>query len=195
MTRLKQNKILHVCIIWIKSWNPGAPFTNIDLNRRIGKYLYAWSSVGCNYITKLQRCCRWSLGINKWFHPTLYWACDYLYMEGLKLINVRKGVPNKWQWSPLLRRQWSNLGKYGQILIESRNHNRGTDDKTTTKHRTTIPSTLYERCQTHCRLKGPQITSGNAAHHYSINVHHLIYSSTKNIKQFDTWHSKLQGCV
>ena len=42
--------------------------------------------MGWNYLSipKLQRCSRWSLGINKWFHHTLYRACDYLSMLGLK---------------------------------------------------------------------------------------------------------------
>ena len=31
--------------------------------------------------------------MDKWFHPTLYWACDYLYMLRLKLIHVSKRGP------------------------------------------------------------------------------------------------------
>ena len=46
-------------------------------------------------ILKLQRCNRWSLGMDKLFHPTLYWACDYLSMLGLKLNRVCKSGP--WQ--------------------------------------------------------------------------------------------------
>ena len=48
--------------------------------------------MGWNYLSipKLQRCNRWSLGMDKWFHPTLYWACDYLSMLGLKLNHVSK---------------------------------------------------------------------------------------------------------
>ena len=44
--------------------------------------------MGSNYlaIPKLQRLHRWSLGMAKWFHPTLYWVCDYLSMLGLKVI-------------------------------------------------------------------------------------------------------------
>ena len=42
--------------------------------------------------SKLQRFNRWSLGMDKWFHPTLYWACDYLSMLGLKLNHVSKGT-------------------------------------------------------------------------------------------------------
>ena len=34
--------------------------------------------------------CTFSLGMDKWFHPTLYWACDYLSMLGLKLHHVSK---------------------------------------------------------------------------------------------------------
>ena len=42
---------------------------------------------------KLQWCDCWSLGMDKWFHPTHYWACDYLSMLGLKLIHVIKRCP------------------------------------------------------------------------------------------------------
>ena len=33
---------------------------------------------------------RWSLAMGKLFHPTLYWACDYLSMRGLELIHLVK---------------------------------------------------------------------------------------------------------
>ena len=39
---------------------------------------------------KFQRCNRWRLGINKLFHPILYWVYDYLSMQGLKFIHVSK---------------------------------------------------------------------------------------------------------
>ena len=39
------------------------------------------------------KCNRWSLGMDQWFHPTLYWACNYLSMLGLKLIHVSKLGP------------------------------------------------------------------------------------------------------
>ena len=35
----------------------------------------------------------WSLWMDKLFHPTLYWACDYLSMLGSKLIHVCKRGP------------------------------------------------------------------------------------------------------
>ena len=41
-----------------------------------------------NYL--LQRLHRWSLRMDKWFHPTLYTGCDYISMQGLKLIHVSK---------------------------------------------------------------------------------------------------------
>ena len=51
--------------------------------------------MGMNYLSlpKLQRLHRWSLGLDKWFHPTLYKPCDYLSMLGLKLIHVSKMGP------------------------------------------------------------------------------------------------------
>ena len=41
-------------------------------------------------ICKLQRLHCWSLGMDKYFHPTLYWACDCLSMPELKLNHVSK---------------------------------------------------------------------------------------------------------
>ena len=35
-------------------------------------------------------CNRWSFGMDKYFHPTPYWACDYLSMLELKLNHVSK---------------------------------------------------------------------------------------------------------
>ena len=47
-----------------------------------------------NYLTilKLQRYSRWSLGMDKWYHPSHYCACDSSSMLGLKLIHVVKGL-------------------------------------------------------------------------------------------------------
>ena len=61
-----------------------------------GPLLLAWIS---NYmpskvwdeitsIPKLQRCNRWSLGMDKHFHATHYTVCNYLSMLGLKLNHV-----------------------------------------------------------------------------------------------------------
>ena len=48
--------------------------------------------MGWNYLSipKLQRCNCWSLGMDKLFHTTLYWACDYLSILGYKLNHVSK---------------------------------------------------------------------------------------------------------
>ena len=60
--------------------------------------------MGWNYLSipklqrfhKLQRWNRWSLGMDKYIHPTLYQACDFLSMLEFKLIHVRKRGP----WLP-----------------------------------------------------------------------------------------------
>ena len=54
--------------------------------------------MGWNYysIPNLQRYNRWSLGIDKQFHLTLYWACYYLSMMGLKLNHVSKTALDVW---------------------------------------------------------------------------------------------------
>ena len=48
--------------------------------------------MGWNYLSipKLQRCNRWSLGMDKLFHPILYNGYNYLSMLGLKLNHVSK---------------------------------------------------------------------------------------------------------
>ena len=48
--------------------------------------------MGWNYLSipKLQRLHRWSLGMDKKFHPMHYNGCDYLSMLGLKLNHVIK---------------------------------------------------------------------------------------------------------
>ena len=50
---------------------------------------------GMNYLSipKLQRLHRWSLGMDKTFHPTFYNGCNYLSMLGLKLNRVSKRGP------------------------------------------------------------------------------------------------------
>ena len=49
-----------------------------------------WGEINHLSIPKLQRLHHWSLGMDKWFHPILYWTCDYLSMLGLKLNHVSK---------------------------------------------------------------------------------------------------------
>ena len=46
--------------------------------------------MGWNYfsIPKLQWLHRWSLGMDKWFHPTRHWVCNYLSILGLKLNHI-----------------------------------------------------------------------------------------------------------
>ena len=48
--------------------------------------------MGWNYLSipKLQRCNRWSLGMDRKFHPIHYNGCNYLSMLGLKINHVSK---------------------------------------------------------------------------------------------------------
>ena len=71
--------------------------------------------MGWNYlpIPKLQRCNRWSLGMDKWFNPTLFWACDYLSMLGLKLNHVSKS--GHWHAEFIA---W-NIQKYTTIFLDA----------------------------------------------------------------------------
>ena len=78
--------------------------------------------MGWKYLTipKHQRLHRWSLGMGEVFHLTLYWACDYLFRLGLKLIHVNTRVPRRLntfkQISSVLLNGWI---LYGNILITS----------------------------------------------------------------------------
>ena len=56
--------------------------------------------MGWNYLSipKLQPCSRWSLGMDKSFHPILYNGHNYLSMFGIKLNLVSK----RGHWSPVI---------------------------------------------------------------------------------------------
>ena len=69
-------------------------------------------------IPQLQQCNSWSLGIDKKFHPTLYWACDYLSMLGLKLIHVSKRGHRHLQIKPMPGAQPSNWLRWLDLRIE-----------------------------------------------------------------------------
>ena len=53
--------------------------------------------MGWDYLSipRLQQCSRWSMGMDKYFHPTLYWTCDYLSMQRFKFIHVCKRSPSQ----------------------------------------------------------------------------------------------------
>ena len=44
-------------------------------------------------IPKLQWLCHWKVGMDKWFHLTLYNGCVYLFMMGFKFNHVSKRGP------------------------------------------------------------------------------------------------------
>ena len=80
--------------------------------------------MGLNYfsIPKLQRLHRWSLGMDKSFHGTLYWVCDCLSMLWLKLINVSKG--------PQIIGNWPNAITQTNPQVGSNNFNTSSTSKT-----------------------------------------------------------------
>ena len=68
-------------------------------------------------IPKLQRLHRWNLGMDKYFHPTLYWAGDYLSMLGFKFIHISERGPVEFSWSKgsmfyIIEARYE-LGRYG----------------------------------------------------------------------------------
>ena len=66
--------------------------TWFNFNPSMHKYLHPVLRVGWSYLSipKLQRCNRWSLGMDKWLHPTHYNGCNYLSMLGFKLNHISK---------------------------------------------------------------------------------------------------------
>ena len=52
-----------------------------------------WNEITYPFL-KFKRSSRWSLEMDKWFHPTLYWKCDYLSMLGSNLNHVSKSGPS-----------------------------------------------------------------------------------------------------
>ena len=69
---------------------------NFNLSKSI--QLHQLSSVRWNYLSipTLQWLHPWSLEMDKQFHPTLHWACDYLSMLGSRLIHFRKRDPGQY---------------------------------------------------------------------------------------------------
>ena len=63
-----------------------------NFNPTMDKWSHAQWNAGWNYvfIPKLQRCNRWSLWLDKQFHPTYYNGCNYLSEAVLKSIHVSK---------------------------------------------------------------------------------------------------------
>ena len=83
--------------------------TWFNFNPSMDNQSHAQSSVGWNYLSipKLQRCNRWSLGMEKQFHPTEYYGCNYLSMLGLKLNHASKNGALVEYWSvTLLQEGW-----------------------------------------------------------------------------------------
>ena len=59
-----------------------APFTNTETSipAWISNYIHykVWDEITYTFLN----CSRWSLGMDKSFHPTISWACNYLSMLG-----------------------------------------------------------------------------------------------------------------
>ena len=82
-------------IIALVTPSQNSPLERVHLNFSMDKYPHIQERVWWNYlpIPKLQRLHRWSLGIDKHFHPTLYHGCNYLSMLGFKLNHTSKSGP------------------------------------------------------------------------------------------------------
>ena len=81
----------------------------INFNPSMDKLFHPLWSVWWNYVSipKLQRCNRWSLEMDKNFHPSLHCACEYLSMLGFKSNHVSKRDP----WYYLFQPNIGNLSR------------------------------------------------------------------------------------
>ena len=91
-TYLHRNRVLmlYAWIPFLLSW--------FNFNPSMDKYNHMPSKVGWDYLSipKLQRFHRWSLGMDKWYHPTSYGG----FMLGFKLNHVSKR--GRWQRQTVL---------------------------------------------------------------------------------------------
>ena len=69
------------------------------------------------YLNSCKPYSRWSLGMGRLIHPTLYWAWDYLSLLGLKLIRVSKLGPMEKHLTFWILREYSDLNIYFIILF------------------------------------------------------------------------------
>ena len=87
----------------------GAPFTNMV--KLESQHEYVITSIikrGTELpIPKLQRSNRWSLVVDKWFHLTLCWVCNYISMLWFRLIHGSKRGP-WWYQCQIPRHLWSS---------------------------------------------------------------------------------------
>ena len=69
----------------------GINFRNVIFEHMLQIMLSLWALVKLHC---------WSLGMDKWFHPTLYNGCNYLSIQGLYLIHVGKRAQGLWAIIP-----------------------------------------------------------------------------------------------
>ena len=109
----RTNHELHITLDPNRKYHQRKPIT-IKLNEQ--KILYKLSqphgdNTGFNYLSipNLQWCNRWSLGMDKLFHPPLYNGYNYLSILGLQLIHIC-------EWGPS-RKQNKFLSRYNSIHV------------------------------------------------------------------------------
>ena len=56
-----------------------------------------WLHIHFSSIAKLQQFNHWSLGMDTLFHPTHYWACDYIFIYH-QLPNFNGSTVEVWEW-------------------------------------------------------------------------------------------------
>ena len=105
----------------------GKDFLGVTLLTCINNYIH--HSVWLNYVSipKLQRLHRWSLGMDKWFNPTLSCVHNYLSMLGLKLnsVIIASGSSSFWAhwyfqiWKPSDLKNCSNQSHWFTEIINT----------------------------------------------------------------------------
>ena len=108
-------KLRGECLRWPSMyWTGALSITWLNLNPRMDLWSYSWYGVRWNYssIPKLRRCNRGRLGMDKWFHPTLYNWCNYLFMLGCHVITAQLDI-----WHITVQRhddviKWKHFPRY-----------------------------------------------------------------------------------
>ena len=91
--KLRREYIAQYTYCWKRICQGPFLSTWTNFNPCMGKKLHHQNMGGIYLsIPKLQRYSRFSLRLDKSFHPTLCWACDFLSIVGLKLIHVSRGI-------------------------------------------------------------------------------------------------------
>ena len=113
--------------------------------------------MGLNYLSipKLQRLHRWSLGLDKYFHPALYDGCNYLSILELQLNHVRKRG-RWWRKLPIGTPFWPSNSRWPPSATLNLNADLSAQSPLYTSVTVSLASLIqiFAKC---CRVNRPQM--------------------------------------